>query len=61
MYPSRDGWVSPVRRGYKFRCCDCDLVHRMDFRVRGGVIQFRVERDERATAACRRERWRKMR
>jgi Zn-finger protein len=53
-------WVQPVRKGYKLRCCDCGLVHRMDFRVvvdkRGSPrAHFRVFRDNRATAACRRK------
>lgn len=26
-------WVTPVRNGYLMKCCDCGLVHRMDFRV----------------------------
>lgn len=52
----RSGWVSPQRKGYKFRCCDCYLVHTIDFRIKDHVIQFRVERDDRATAASRRGR-----
>jgi hypothetical protein len=54
--PDAGEWVQPVRRGYKMRCCDCDLVHRMDFRIVNGRVQFRVFRDQRATAACRRKR-----
>ena len=52
-------WVEPIRRGYRMICCDCGLVHRMDFRLTGDkhkVIQFRVKRDNRATAAVRRVR-----
>lgn len=52
--PEPGEWVQPVRRGYKLRCCDCGLVHRMDFRLRSGRIQFRAWRDERATGAVRR-------
>lgn len=48
-------WIQPVMDGYKLRCCDCDLVHRMDFRVEGDRVQFRVLRDNRATAASRRK------
>jgi len=52
-------WVQPVRRGYKMRCCDCSLVHELDFRIlsnkRGSFIQLRARRNERATAACRRK------
>jgi hypothetical protein len=51
-------WLWPVRRGYLFKCCDCGLVHRLDFRlvtVGGGrQIEIRVARDERKTAAGRR-------
>lgn len=51
-------WVEPRPRNYKFRCCDCGLVHRMNFRMmqstRGRFIQFNVYRDNRATAAVRR-------
>ncbi|MDQ6892169.1 MAG: hypothetical protein M3167_06130 [Acidobacteriota bacterium] len=54
--PKSGEWVRPFHRGYKFRCCDCGLVHRMDFRARGGAVEFRVFLDKRATAASRRER-----
>lgn len=47
-------WLRPKRRGYKMQCCDCGLVHRLDFRVRGGRAEFRAYRDNRATAAIRR-------
>ncbi len=52
-----------LHQAYKLCCCDCGLVHRLDFRLvtygRGlfKKIQFRVFRDNRATAAIRR--WRK--
>ena len=26
-------WVQPVRKGYRMQCCDCGLIHRLDFRV----------------------------
>ena len=30
----KDGeWVTPVHENYEMQCCDCDLTHRMDFRV----------------------------
>jgi hypothetical protein len=52
-------WVQPVRRGYRMACCDCGLVHALNFRlVRYGngkhKIRFQAFRDERATAAMRR-------
>lgn len=60
-YPSvQDGeWIRPVKRGYKMACCDCGLVHRVDFEHvkwgNGRKIIFRAYRDERATAAKRRK------
>lgn len=33
---ARSGWtkfISPKMKGYKIKCCDCGLVHEMDFRV----------------------------
>lgn len=26
-------WLKPVMKGYKMACCDCGLVHEMDFSV----------------------------
>ena len=52
--PESDEWVQPVPEGYKMACCDCGLVHQMDFRVADGRVQFRVRRDNRATAMKRR-------
>ncbi len=52
-------WIRPVRRGYKLGCCDCGLVHRINFKLvpygSGKKIKFQAWRDERATAAVRRE------
>ena len=64
--PEAGEWVQPVRKGYKLACCDCCLVHRMDFvLVKYGngkhKIRFRVFRDNRATAAMRRLRPKKRR
>ena len=57
-YEHIDGWVQPVRNGYRIMCCDCGLVHRIDFRTvegpSGRVIQYRSRRDERATGQARR-------
>jgi hypothetical protein len=48
-------WIEPKpQRGHRMRCCDCSLIHVMDFRVRKGRVQFRPRRDKRATAAARR-------
>lgn len=53
--PKPGEWVQPVRSGYRMSCCDCGLVHTLDFRVHKGHIQFRAFRNERATSAVRRE------
>jgi hypothetical protein len=55
--PEAGEWVQPVRVGYKMACCDCGLVHRLDFRVHKKRIQFRAFRDNRSTAMMRR--WKK--
>ena len=56
-------WQSPIHgsgdRNYRFACCDCDLVHEMQFRVvkqeSGNLdVVFRVKRNNRATSAKRR-------
>ena len=47
-------WIQPIKRGYKPRCCDCGLVHKVDFRIHNGRIQFRAFRDNRSTGQVRR-------
>lgn len=41
-------WVQPRRKNYLMKCCDCGLVHRMNFRLlkngRGNFIQFQAFR-----------------
>jgi hypothetical protein len=51
-----DGWTDwerPNHDDYKLACCDCSLIHRMQFRVIKGQVEFRVSQDMRATAAKR--------
>lgn len=62
----KDGWscwVYPIhgvgKRNYRLACCDCSLVHEIQFRVvkedSGRIsVKFRVSRNNRATAAKRR-------
>ena len=58
----KDGeWVQPVRRGYLVACCDCGLVHRMNFRIYGGRVQFQAWRHPRSTGALRAANTRKRR
>lgn len=58
--PNAGQWVQPTPKGYKMACCDCGLVHLLDFRVvkyaqgKRTKVQFRAYRDNRATAAVRR-------
>lgn len=47
-------WQQPIRKGYKMACCDCGLVHTMDFRIYKGKIQMRAQRNERSTGQMRR-------
>ena len=54
-------WIRPLP-GYRFSCCDCGLVHDMEFEIGDSddgeerVIIFRARRNNRATAANRRYR-----
>lgn len=58
IHTGEDGWsewIQPVEHGYKMACCDCGLVHVLEFRVHAnGRAQFRARRDNRKTAAVRR-------
>ena len=58
LYPivNSGEWVQPIRRGYKMTCCDCGLVHTINFRIHKGHIQLQPTRDNRATAQLRRYR-----
>lgn len=48
-------WFRPVSRGFQEQCCDCGLVHVVDFRkTKDGKIEFRARVDKRKTAAVRR-------
>ena len=57
--PVAGEWVQPVRDGYRIACCECGLVHILQFRTftrgSGRGIEMRMFRDERATAAVRRK------
>jgi hypothetical protein len=59
-------WIDPPWK-YRMACCDCVLVHDFEFRIvlrgkaikaqvdgRNAQIQFRVHRNNRATAGIRR-------
>lgn len=37
-------WIQPIENGYEMKCCDCDLVHILNFRIHEGRIQFQAFR-----------------
>ena len=55
-YHVSDGeWIAVPRRGYKEQCCDCGLVHKLNFKIdEHGKIWIQTSRYERATGAVRR-------
>lgn len=55
-YQITDGeWIAVPKRGFKEQCCDCGLVHKVNFRMTAtGSFEIQTFRDERATAAVRR-------
>ena len=53
-WAQNDEWVPISWRGFKEQCCSCGLVHRVDYRVVEGQLQFKARIDERATSAVRR-------
>ena len=58
-------WFLPRRRYWFHRCCDCGLVHRVEFKVANVVVEGQTQttaqiltrwwRDNRRTAASRRK------
>jgi hypothetical protein len=46
-------WIQPEMKKYLLACCDCSLVHEMQFRIAGDKVQFRARRAERHTAQQR--------
>lgn len=52
-------WVKPKRRFYMMGCCDCGLVHKMEFALTGTKsrkkIIFRAWRDEKETKYLRKK------
>lgn len=53
-------WVQPKRKYYRMACCDCGLVHKMEFKLipygdGKHKIRFRVWRDNKETAKLRKK------
>lgn len=46
--------LRPQHRGFRLACCDCGLVHRINFRVKDGQVHLKLWREKRATAGVRR-------
>lgn len=57
--PKSGAWVQPKHRGYKMACCDCGLVHTMNFKIvwNGKKVRFQVFRNNRSTAMMHRSMW----
>lgn len=40
-------WIEPTpQMGHKIKCCDCELIHTINFRVKKGKVQFQVFKEE---------------
>lgn len=48
-------WLQPRMRKFIMACCDCGLVHWVDFRIVGAKVQMRASRARNYTAAERRK------
>lgn len=56
LKPAKDGeWIKPQMKNYYLGCCDCGLVHRMDFRIVDNELYFRAFRADRYTAKRRKQ------
>lgn len=50
-----EGEWTDFERHDRLQCCDCCLVHSIEWRVRNGGLQLKLSRENRSTAAYRRE------
>ena len=57
-------WIEPTHQGFVDQCCDCHLVHVIDFavvdrrtkeKIPNAAVQFKLKVDRRKTAASRRK------
>jgi hypothetical protein len=48
-------WFMPQMEGHKMACCDCGLVHTMNFKVKKGEVLIQSFRDEKATKKRRKK------
>lgn len=59
MYEQEDGWTEWVHPlgGYRMACCDCGLVHDLEFRLDDdNRLNFRARRNRRSASQMRRHR-----
>lgn len=42
-------WITPRRKYYYAKCCDCGARHKVEFRVKKERIQFRAWRIDKKT------------
>ena len=53
-YHVTDGeWIQVPKRGGKDQCCDCGLVHTINYKIIDGKIYTQVFRDPKATGGAR--------
>jgi len=46
-------WFQPTMKKHMMACCDCGLVHRLNFRIVEDAVQIQSTRAPRYTAALR--------
>jgi hypothetical protein len=49
-----EAWIVEPGRSVYLACCDCRLIHRIRFTMKGGKIIMRWYRDDHATRTLRR-------
>ncbi len=49
-------WFRPIMKNFRDQCCDCGLVHWMNFRIKDGHVEFQVFRNGPATGGARKNR-----
>lgn len=49
-----DEWYRPDMKNAREMCCDCGLVHDVDYRVRRGRVEIRARQNPQSTANARR-------
>lgn len=47
-------WTELGLKNQDLICCDCNLVHTIDFKIKDGKLFAKFRRNEKATAAIRR-------